>query len=50
MEEDERITLKLAIISVLIATVLTAVSVAFSYFIWNSMQNVVYRIIVLSLL
>ena len=38
-EEKERITPKLAVVSVLIATVLTGISVAFGYFLWNSMQN-----------
>ena len=39
MEESNKITPKLAVVSVLIATVLTGISVAFGYFIWNSMQN-----------
>ncbi len=39
MEENKKITPKLAVVSVLIATVLTGISVAFGYFIWNSMQN-----------
>ena len=39
MEENKRITPKLAVVSVLIATVLTGISVAFGYFLWNSMQN-----------
>ncbi len=39
MEESNKITPKLAIVSVLIATVLTGISVAFGYFIWNSTNN-----------
>ena len=38
-EEKERMTPKLVVVSVLIATVLTGISVAFGYFLWNSMQN-----------
>ena len=39
MEESNKITPKLAVVSVLIATVLTGISVAFGYFLWTSMQN-----------
>ncbi len=39
MEESNKITPKLAVVSVLIATVLTGISVAFGYFIWNSTNN-----------
>ena len=39
MEEKKKITPKLMIMSVLFAVVLTGISVAFGYFIWNSTNN-----------
>ena len=37
--EDNRISKKLAVFSVLLATIITGVGVAFGYFIWNSTTN-----------
>ena len=37
--EDNRISKKLAVFSVLLATIITGVGVAFGYFVWNSTTN-----------
>ena len=37
--EDKKINKKLVIVSVLIATIITSIGVAFGYFVWNSTTN-----------
>ena len=37
--EDNRISKKLAVFSVLLATIITGIGVAFGYFVWNSITN-----------